>query len=68
MAVTRIGFGNSYNLAYNILKYSLGVTYAFQNTPLFLEGGWLGDNGQGRVNAPASFTHNGPFVGIGLKF
>ncbi|MGR4064816.1 MAG: copper amine oxidase N-terminal domain-containing protein [Vulcanimicrobiaceae bacterium] len=61
-------FGNQYNLAYNILKYSLGVTYAFQNTPLFLEGGWLGDNGQGRVNAPASFTHNGPFVGIGLKF
>lgn len=61
--------GTSYNLAYNILKYQLGGTFTFgPNTPVFLDFGFLGDRGKNKSNAPSDFTHNGPYVGIGLKF
>lgn len=62
------GTGITYSLAYNILKYDLGVTYSFINSPLFLEAGYAGDRGRNKTNAPIDFTHSGPFIGLGLKF
>jgi hypothetical protein len=58
----------SYTLAYNVLKYELGVTYAFQNSPLFLEAGVLGENGNNKTNAPSTFSQFAGYAGIGLKF
>ena len=57
-----------YTLAYNILKYEIGGAFRFGNSPIFFDFGWLGDRGNNSSNAPANFTHNGPYVGLGLRF
>lgn len=58
----------SLRLAYNYLKYEVGVAYSFQHSPLFFDAGFLGDNAKGKTNAPSDETANGAFVGLGLKF
>ncbi len=60
--------GNSYQLAYNILSYTGGVTYAFSGTPIFLEAGFVGEQLKNKINAPSDATNFGPFIGLGLKF
>ncbi|HEY5425040.1 MAG TPA: copper amine oxidase N-terminal domain-containing protein [Candidatus Tumulicola sp.] len=60
--------GGPFSLEYNVLKYDLGVSYAFQGIPLFIEGGYLGDKGWAQSAAPGPFSEAGPYVGIGLKF
>ena len=60
--------GGPYTLAYNILKYDIGGAISFGNSPVFLDLGFLGDRGQNKSNAPVSFTHNGPYLGLGIKF
>ena len=36
--------------------------------PLFLDFGWLGDDGRNKQFAPGDFNHNGPYVGLGIHF
>jgi hypothetical protein len=60
--------GASYALAYNILKGQIGVTYAFQNAPVFLEAGAMAESWKNKTNAPSDRSVFGPFVGLGLKF
>ncbi|HUA08037.1 MAG TPA: copper amine oxidase N-terminal domain-containing protein [Candidatus Acidoferrales bacterium] len=60
--------GNVYQLAYNILKGQLGVTYSFQGSPLFLEAAVIGEELKNKTNAPSDGGNFGPYVGIGLKF
>jgi hypothetical protein len=60
--------GNTYQLAYNILNYQAGITYAFSGTPIFLEGGYVGSELKNKINAPSDANNAGPFIGIGLKF
>jgi hypothetical protein len=61
-------FPDSYGLSYNLLKYQAGVNYVFGNSPIFIEGGWMGNNWGAKSNAPVNRTYNGPFVGLGVKF
>ncbi|MDQ2680392.1 MAG: hypothetical protein M3Y21_05135, partial [Candidatus Eremiobacteraeota bacterium] len=61
--------GNTFSLAYNILKYQVGGTFTLgEHIPLFIDFGFLGDRGQNKTNAPSAFSENGPYVGLGLKF
>lgn len=61
--------GTTFNLAYRILRYKVGATIAFgQNFPVFIDLGFLGDRGTNKTNAPSDYTHNGGYVGLGLKF
>ncbi len=55
-------------LSYRIMKYDIGGTYNFGSTPLYLDFGYLGDQGRNKTNAPADFSHNGPHVGLGIHF
>ena len=57
----------SYNLAYNVLKYQVGLDYVIGNSPIFIDLGWMGDNWSNKQNAPIGRTYNGPFAGIGFK-
>jgi hypothetical protein len=57
-----------YQLAYNILKSDIGLTYAFQNTPLFIEAGVMGESLRNKQNAPSDATQFGPYAGLGIKF
>ncbi len=65
------GCGNAQTvtLAYSIFKYDIGGAFTFgRNTPIYIEFGFLGDRMLGKTNAPISQTHNGPYIGLGLKF
>jgi len=65
------GCGNpvNANVAYNIFSYDIGVAFTFgPQVPVFVELGYLGERGDAKTNAPISFTENGPYAGIGLRF
>ncbi|MGA8535113.1 MAG: hypothetical protein WB615_13475, partial [Candidatus Tumulicola sp.] len=55
-------------LGYNLYKYQVGADYVIGNSPVFIEGGWMGINLTNKTNAPIGSTANGPFVGLGVKF
>jgi hypothetical protein len=60
--------GNAYQLAYNIIKGDLGVTYTLgAHSPLFFEGGVLGEELHNKTNAPTNANNFGPYIGIGLR-
>jgi len=61
-------FGNGFTLAYRISKYQVGINYVLGKSPLFIDLGFLGNNGANKSNAPVGFTNNGGYVGLGLKF
>ncbi|HEX3672614.1 MAG TPA: hypothetical protein VHT92_13000, partial [Candidatus Cybelea sp.] len=55
----------SYGLGYNVLKYQVGIGWAFMPS-VYLDAGWAGENGANKNNAPISYTFNGPYVGLGF--
>ncbi|MBV8196938.1 MAG: hypothetical protein JO263_02275, partial [Candidatus Eremiobacteraeota bacterium] len=57
----------NYNLAYNVLKYQVGLDWDLGNSPIFIDLGWMGDNWSNKQNAPINRTYNGPFAGIGFR-
>ncbi|MDQ2681211.1 MAG: copper amine oxidase N-terminal domain-containing protein [Candidatus Eremiobacteraeota bacterium] len=62
------GLGNTFNLAYKILKYQVGATLSLGKSPFFIDGGFLGDKGTNKTNAPSDFTHSGGYLGLGIHF
>ncbi len=60
--------GQTFSLAYRILKYQAGLAIALGSSPFFIEGGVLGDYGSNSRNAPSAYNHTGINVGIGLHF
>lgn len=59
--------GNNYQQRYGILKYDLGVALLMRHFPLYLYGGFSGDQYAAKQNAPIGQTHSGPYVGLGVK-
>jgi hypothetical protein len=60
-------------LSYRIQKYQVGATIGvpfnlLRSVGLFLEGGFQGDRGNNKLQAPVDFRHNGWFAGIGIHF
>ena|SRR5450755_1289920 len=60
--------GATFTSQYRVLAYEIGLTYSIRRTPLFLEAGWLGDKGTGKLNAPSDYSHNAFFVGGDVHF
>jgi len=59
--------GKGYQQQYGILKYDLGVALALPRFPLYLYGGFTGDQYAAKRNAPIGQTHTGPYIGVGVK-
>jgi hypothetical protein len=58
-----------YDLAYRVFRYQIGGAINFgAPAGVFLDFGWIGDQGRNKTNAPADYTHNGPYVGLGIHF
>jgi len=53
----------TYGLGYNLLKYNVGVAYAFIPS-IAVEGGWNGENRANKNNYPISETINGAYAGL----
>ena len=57
--------------AYRDTKFQVGATYtvgSFTGFGVFLDGGYLGDSLRNKSLAPADAIHNGPYLGLGIKF
>ena len=50
------------------LKYQIGGTLNLGNSGLFLDAGFLGDSIRGQNLSPSDASHNGGYVGLGIKF
>jgi hypothetical protein len=60
--------GNGFQLQYVYYKYQGGITISIPKTPIFLEGGIVGDHGIPKQNAPAVTTDHGIYAGVGIHF
>lgn len=60
--------GPALNLSYRVLRYQGGLAVSIPQTPIFIEGGVVGDSAQNGKNAPSSFTHQGLYAGVGIHF
>lgn len=60
------GTGISYALEYQTLIWKAGATYNILKSPVFIEGGYQGDKGINKLNAPSTYTHDGFFAGVGV--
>jgi hypothetical protein len=63
-----LGSGIFGSVQYRILRYSVGGTFNFGNSPLYLDFGYAGDRYDVKQNAPVDQTHNGPYAGLGIHF
>ncbi|MBV8118289.1 MAG: copper amine oxidase N-terminal domain-containing protein [Candidatus Eremiobacteraeota bacterium] len=57
----------SYGVGYNLLKYKVGLNWVVFG-PVFLDGGWSGENRANKNNFPIGANYNGGYVGLGFKF
>ena len=55
-------------LEYILIKYSVGGALSFGKFPLYLDFGFLGENGSGKKSAPEGYSNSGPYAGLGLHF
>jgi len=64
--------GTTAKLSYRVIKYQIGVSILLTGAKdpfgLFLDGGFLGDSERGKSLAPSDETHDGAYLGLGLKF
>jgi hypothetical protein len=60
-------FGAGYQQQYRILKYDIGVALVAAHSPVYLFGGFSGDNYGAVKNAPIGQIHDGPYIGLGVK-
>jgi hypothetical protein len=61
-------FGTSYRQQYQIVKYDVGLALSATHFPVYLYGGFSGDRYTAQQNAPIGQTHDGPYIGLGVKF
>ncbi len=67
-AAQYLGNGVFGSVQYRILRYAIGGTFDFGNSPLYLDVGFAGDRVDVKENAPVAQTHNGPYAGLGIHF
>ncbi len=59
--------GKTYQMQYSIWKLDIGLTLALRHFPFYLYGGFGGDQYAAKKNAPIGQTHDGPYLGLGIK-
>lgn len=60
--------GQTEKFQQRFLKYQIGGTLNLGNSGLFLDAGFLGDTIRGQNLSPSDATHNGGYLGLGIKF
>lgn len=62
-----INAGKSFQQQFQIVKYDVGVALVFAHSPLYIHGGIAGDRYGAKRNVPIGQTHDGPYLGLGVK-
>jgi hypothetical protein len=63
-----LGGGIFGQVQYRILKYAVGGTFDFGNSPIYADLGFAGERATGKTNAPSSQSYTGPYAGLGVHF
>jgi copper amine oxidase-like protein len=61
-------FGTTYRQQYQIMKYDVGLALILARSPIYLYGGFSADHYRAKQNAPIGQTHDGPYIGLGVRF
>jgi hypothetical protein len=61
------GAGSVFKVGYSIIKYDAGLDFGFGDSPFYLYGGYSGNRYTKKDSSPASQTHSGPYLGLGVK-
>jgi hypothetical protein len=64
---TSLNVGKTYRQQYRIVKYDIGASLVFAHSPVFIYGGFSGDQYTVKQNAPIGQTHDGLYAGLGVK-
>lgn len=59
--------GKAYRQQYQITKYDVGLALVAKRVPVYLYAGVSGDHYAAGRNAPIGQTHDGPYLGLGVK-
>ncbi|MDQ2858213.1 MAG: copper amine oxidase N-terminal domain-containing protein [Candidatus Eremiobacteraeota bacterium] len=59
--------GKTYRQQYGIIKYDIGLALVMTHFPVYLYGGFNGDRYTAKQHAPIGQTHDGPYIGLGVK-
>jgi hypothetical protein len=62
-----INNGKSFRQQFAITKYDIGLALVLDHFPVYLYGGFAADQYAAKQNAPIGQTHNGPYIGLGVK-
>jgi hypothetical protein len=60
--------GATYVQKFGIVQFDVGLALVLEHSPVYLYGGFDGDRYSAQQNAPISQTHDGPYLGLGVKF
>ena len=60
--------GKTYETQYSIWKLDIGLALVLRHFPLYLYGGFGDDAYGAKKNVPIGQTHDGPYLGLGVKF
>jgi hypothetical protein len=60
--------GKTYRQQYQITKYDVGLSLILKRSPIYLYGGFSADHYTAKQNAPIGQTHDGPYIGLGVRF
>jgi hypothetical protein len=66
-SATSSNAGKTYQQEYQIWKLDIGLAIVLGRSPLYLYGGYGGDQYLTKKNAPIGQTLDGPYLGLGLK-
>ena len=64
---TSLNAGKTYRQQYRIVKYDVGASLVFAHSPVYIYGGFSGDQYTVKQNAPIGQTHSGFYAGLGVK-
>ena len=62
-----VNAGQSYHQIYGIVKYDVGLALVFAHSPIYVHAGFAGDRYTAKQSAPIGQTHDGPYIGLGVK-
>jgi hypothetical protein len=62
------GNGSFGSVQYRVLKYALGGTFDFGNSPIYIDLGYLGERSNVKQNASIGENYAGPYAGLGIHF
>jgi hypothetical protein len=62
-----VNAGISFRQQFQIIKYDIGAALVIAHSPVYLHGGFSGDQYTAKQNAPIGQIHAGPYIGLGVK-